>query len=293
MKATTARMGLLLTSLASLLAAGCQGVYFGAINATVRDREVITSEFDPIHHLSLDVFRPAPGSVAPAPVVVFLYGGSWRSGERDYYRFVGTALAARGVLVVIPDYRKAPAAPFPAFMDDAARAVAWTRDHAVENGGDPKQITVMGHSAGAHIAALLGTDAQYLQRVGLAPRDLRGVIGLAGPYDFLPITDPKIKEVFGAESDWPRSQPVNFVNGDEPPFLLIHGSADDTVWPRNSEHLAVKLRAKNEAVTLKIVPGVGHIGLLNGFLSPRFSPVLADSLQFLGVADATVAKRAK
>lgn len=293
MKATPARLGLLATSLASLLVAGCQGVYFSAINATVRDRDVISSEFDPEHRLSLDVFRPAAGSASPAPVVVFLYGGSWRNGERDYYRFVGSALAARGVLVVIPDYRKAPAAPFPAFMDDAARAVAWARDHAAANGGDPKRLTVMGHSAGAHIAALLGTDAQYLQRVGMAPRDLHGVIGLAGPYDFLPITDPKIKEVFGRESDWPRSQPVNFVDGDEPPFLLIHGGADDTVWPRNSEHLAAKLRANNEAVTLKIVPGVGHIGLLNGFLSPRFSPVLADSLQFLGIEDTTAATPAK
>ncbi len=291
MKATVARLGLIATSLAALLTAGCQASYFTAINAVVRDKDVHSVEFDPAHGLALDVFRPASGTRSPAPVVVFLYGGSWRSGERDYYRFVGSALAKRGVLVIVPDYRKAPAAPFPAFMQDAARAVAWARDNAAANGGDPTRITLMGHSAGAHIAALLGTDAQYLKAVGMVPRDLRGVIGLAGPYDFLPITDPDIKEVFGAEPGWPRSQPVNFVDGDEPPFLLIHGDADNTVWPRNSENLAAKLRGRKESVTLKIVPGVGHVGLVNGFLSPRFSPVLADSLQFIGIDPNELATR--
>ena len=285
MKPWIARLGLLPAAVATLIATGCQGAYFATINAGVRDGDVRSFEYDAGHDLALDLYRPV--AARPAPVVVFLYGGSWRNGERNYYRFVGTALARRGVLVIIPDYRKAPAAPFPAFMDDAARAVAWARAHAAEHGGDPARIHVMGHSAGAHIAALLATDDQYLRRVGMAPRDLAGVVGLAGPYDFLPITDPKIKDVFGAEADWPRSQPVNFVDGDEPPFLLLHGGADRTVWPRNSENLAAKLRATGEPVTLTIVPGVSHVGLVNGFLSPRFSPVLADSLQFI---EATAAR---
>jgi len=184
-------------------------------------------------------------------------------------------------VVIVPDYRKSPAYPFPAFMHDAASAVAWSREHVGQYGGDPARIFVMGHSAGAQIAALLGTDARYLRMVGMRPRDLAGIIGLAGPYDFLPITDPKIKTVFGPEKDWPLSQPVNFVDGDEPPFLLLHGASDRKVWPMNSEHLAARLLAQREPVSLQLVPGTGHIGLLSGFLSPRFSPVLDDSLRWI------------
>jgi acetyl esterase/lipase len=217
--------------------------------------------------------------------VVFFYGGSWQSGQRQDYRFVAAALASHGVIAIVPDYRKSPRYPFPAFMQDAAAAVAWSKANAVRYGGDPARIFVMGHSAGGQIAALLATDARYLQAVGMQPHDLAGVIGLAGPYDFLPITDPTIKTVFGPEKDWPLSQPVNFVDGDEPPFLLMHGASDTKVWPMNSEHLAAKLRAQHEAVTLEIVPDTGHIGLINGFASPRFSPVLDDSLRWI---DATV-----
>jgi len=273
--------------LSAALLAGCQGAYFWALNARVPVQEVQTRVYDSDHHLSLDAYRGQ--SAGPAPVVVFIYGGSWQNGERGYYRFVAAAFAREGIATVIPDYRKSPAVAFPAFIDDSARAIAWTRAHATEFGGDPARIYVMGHSAGAHIAALLGTDGSYLARVGMTPRQLSGVIGLAGPYDFLPITDPKIKKVFGAEKDWPASQPVNFVDGDEPPFLLLHGAADKTVWPRNSERLAAKLRAAGESVTLEIIPGVSHVGLVDGFVSAKYSPVLAESLRWIKATPASSA----
>jgi len=269
--------------LAVALLTGCSQVYFWTINAGDRDSRGETASYAPGSDQQLDVYRAR--AHGPAPVVVFFYGGSWRNGQRQDYRFVGKALAERGVVVVIPDYRKAPRYPFPAFMRDAASAVAWTRANIGRYGGDPTRIFVMGHSAGGQIAALLATDAEYLAAVGMRPRDLAGVIGLAGPYDFLPIVDPKIKAVFGAEKDWPRSQPVNFVDGDEPPFLLLHGASDTTVRPMNSEHLATKLQAQRESVVLKIVPATGHIGLLSGFASPRFSPVLEDSLDWISATD--------
>lgn len=285
-KPTLARLALLFAALLPL--AGCQRAFFWAVNASVPERDAETLVFDPVHGLAADVYRP-DGTQA-APVVVFFYGGSWRNGRKEDYRFVGTALARQGLVVVIPDYRKAPANLFPSFMNDAAEAVAWTRTRAASIGGDPGRIFVMGHSAGAHIAALLATDGRYLHAVGMAPRDLRGVIGLAGPYDFLPFTDPKVQQVFGPEQEWPRSQPVNFVDGDEPPFLLLHGADDDLVWPRNSENLTAKLRAANESVTLEILPGVGHISLVEGFAYPRQSPVLDRSLRWIQ-ARAAVAGR--
>ena len=268
----------LLAALLTLVLTACQSVYFHALNLGIGHGESVV--FDAAQGLSLDVYRPVSGE-RNAPVVVFFYGGSWQSGERGYYRFVGEALARRGVLVLIPDYRKAPKDVFPAFMQDGATAVAWARAHAAAYGGDPRRLFLMGHSAGAHIAALLATDGQFLAAQGMRPRDLAGVVGLSGPYDFLPLTDPKVMQALGPPAGWPATQPVNFVDGDEPPFLLLHGDADTTCRPSNSQHLGARLHERGEPVDLVIVPGVGHIGMLNGFRSARFSPALERSVRWI------------
>ncbi len=274
-----------------LALAGCQQAYFRALNLGPVQTPPQSELFDPAHGLALDVYRPAHGS-GSAPVVVFFYGGSWQHGRREFYRFVGHALSEQGFLVLIPDYRKAPEHAFPAFVEDAATATAWARDHAAQWGGDPARIFLMGHSAGAHIAALLGTDARYLDRQGIRPRELAGVIGLAGPYDFLPITDKRIQRVFADRVLWPASQPVNFVDGDEPPFLLLHGDKDNKVWKQNSEHLAARLQAAGEPVRLRILPGIGHLRLVDGFASTRFSPVLAETTGWIRASLAPPAQTA-
>lgn len=281
---TTVRRLLLPTLL--LLLAGCQQTYFRALNAGVAAHPVVSEMFDPALRLSLDVYapeQPRPG----APVVVFLHGGTWRDGSRSDYRFVGEALAARGVLVLIPDYRKAPRHVFPAFMLDAAAATAWAHQNARRLGGDPARLFVMGHSSGGHMAALLGTDARYLARWKLRPRDLAGVIGLAGAYDFLPGKERIVREAFGDESAWPSSQPGNFADGDEPPFLLLHGASDRRVRKSNSERFAALLRARNDPVELRILPRTGHIALVNGFRSPRFSTVIEETLPWIRASPAS------
>lgn len=270
-----------LSALAMLALAGCQQAYFKAINAASSDVEPRTELYDAERDLSLDIY-PALGSRGPAPVVVFLHGGSWQRGRREYYRFVGHALSARGVLVVVPDYRKAPRHRFPTFVEDAAAATAWAREHAAALGGDPARLFLMGHSAGAHMAALVGTDRRYLEPWGLRPADLAGVIGLAGPYEFDAALDRRIeKRVFGDVDEWVRTQPVHFVDGDEPPFLLLHGRSDHRVRAANSESLARRLRGAGRPVTLKLLPRVGHIGLVNGFYSPRFSPALGETVEWM------------
>jgi acetyl esterase/lipase len=268
---------LLAASLAALLLAGCQATYFRAVNLGVDRGE--TRVFDAAAGLSADVYRPAGGGHA-APVVVFLYGGSWQNGQRGYYRFVGRALAGRGFVVVVPDYRKAPAHPFPAFMHDAAAATAWVRGNARAFGGDPARVFLMGHSAGAQIAALLGTDARYLRPHGLRPRDLAGVVGLAGPYDYTPDT-PALQQALGPARGWRDTQPLRFVDGDEPPFLLLHGDRDRTVDPGNADRLATALRARGVAVQAQRLPGVGHVALVNGFRSVRASPVLSRTADWM------------
>ena len=153
----------------------------------------------------LDVYRPRRGD--RAPMVVFFYGGSWQSGARDLYAFLGASLAAQGIVTVVPDYSVYPAARFPAFLEDSARAVAFARTHASEWGADPERLVLMGHSAGAHIAAMLACDPQWLAAAGLdAHRDLAGLIGLAGPYDFLPIESPVLQAIFAVRAAPRRSR---------------------------------------------------------------------------------------
>ncbi len=266
----------------------CQSIFFGAMNAGRASTFAITRTYAPDRGLKLDIYRPKTSS-AGTPVALFFYGGSWRYGSRGEYAFVGQALAAAGILTLVVDYRTAPQPAFPGFEVDAADAVRWARDHAAEYGGDAQRLFLVGHSAGAHIVALLATDAHYLAADGLTPRDLAGVVGIAGPYDFLPLTDPKIIEVFGPESEWPESQPVNFVDGDEPPFLLLHGQGDRIVWPRNSEALEKKLRAAGIAVSYLRYPSLGHFRILAGFRYPRLAPTLRDTAAFINSTPGIVA----
>lgn len=279
------------SSLLTLLLCGCQAMLFSAINATSRDNGLDICRgvaFNADRQLALDVY--APHAARHAPVVVFFYGGSWKSGKRQWYRWIGKVLARHGVLAVIPDYRKYPQARLDGFMHDAADAVAWTHAHAADFGGDPDTLFVMGHSAGAHIAALLATDARWLNAVGMRPAQLSGFIGLAGPYDFLPLTNPDFIDMFGRDrQSQERSQPVFFVDGDEPPMLLLQGTDDHIVDPRNAQSLAKLLRNKGAPVTMRMYPHIGHTALLLS-LSPPLQgkvPTLHDTLQFIHELAAT------
>ncbi|MGH7805827.1 MAG: alpha/beta hydrolase [Candidatus Binatia bacterium] len=255
------------------------------LNAVVRSGRYVQASdvsFGADGRMRLDVYR-SRRAAAPAPIVVFFYGGSWQRGERADYAFVGEALASRGIVTVIADYRIYPPHGFPSFLEDGALAVRWAREHAHEIGGDPGRLFVMGHSAGAHIAAMLAVDRRYLKTVDLDGEMLRGVIGLAGPYDFLPLKDPVLKALFGPEDGLPTTQPVTFVDGAEPPMLLLHGKADRTVGPRNSRRLAARIRERGGAVDEIVYEGVGHVGILLALAAPfRFwAPVLDDTVRFV------------
>lgn len=275
----------LLLLLGSGLLSGCQAVLFRSLNASAGGSNVMMQRdvpFDRAHRLALDVYRPRDAH--NAPVVVFFYGGSWKSGKRQWYRWVGEALARRGMVVVIPDYRQWPKVRLDGFMQDAARAVAWTHMHADEYGGNPDSLFLMGHSAGAHIGALLVTDIHWLAAVGMQPRQLDGFIGLAGPYDFLPLKDADFIDMFGCtHAAQLRSQPVHYVNGDEPPMLLMQGTTDKVVRPRNATSLAMALRQEGEPVELRLYPDIGHSAILLALSRPFRSkaPVLDDSVRFI------------
>ena len=232
----------------------------------------------------LDLYLPG-AVVAPAPVVVFFYGGRWVAGSKTDYRFVGEALAARGFVVVIPDYRLYPEVRFPTFVEDGAAAVAWVRRNIGRFGGEPWQIHLMGHSAGAHIAALLALDRRYLAAAGVEPGTLESFVGLAGPYDFLPLTDATVKRIFAAD-DLAATQPITFAEGSAPRALLLHGGDDRTVLPRNSQHLAAALEAAGGRAQLRLYPDLDHVALVAALAAPLrwLAPVLDDVTGFLRAA---------
>ena len=227
----------------------------------------------------LDVYVPkATGT--ERPVVVFIYGGSWSSGTRDGYQFAGRALAAQGFVVVIPDYRLVPQVRFPGFVQDGAAAVRWAMANAARFGGDGQRIVLMGHSAGAHIAAMLALDEQWLGQDRVA---VRGFVGLAGPYDFLPLDPGAAQNALG---NWPRpaeTQPITYAGAGDPPTLLLAGAKDDTVKPRNSTALADKLKSAGVDATATIYPKVGHVGIVTALSEPfrGKAPVLADTAAFV------------
>jgi len=228
---------------------------------------------------TLDVYRPAARG---APVIVFIYGGSWQNGDKATYSFVGNALARRGYLTVIPDYRVFPQVRFPGFLQDAARAVRWARDNAARFGGDPNNIYLAGHSAGAYNAAMLAYDPRWLGAVGLSQRQIAGFIGLAGPYDFLPLKDKTLATIFGG-ANRRETQPIAYVSRHDPPSLLLAGTFDTTVEASNSTRLAAALEAAGNRVTLRRYPAVGHVTILGGFGTPiaPFVPVLSDIDAFI------------
>jgi acetyl esterase/lipase len=238
--------------------------------------------FGPDPQQRLDVY--VPGTAAgPRPVVVFWHGGRWRYGDKTDYRFVGAALAESGYVVVVANYRHYPQVKMPGFMSDAAQAALWAAAHAAEFGGSQQRLYLMGHSAGAHLAALLTLDPRYFAAAGGPAPRIAGVIGLSGPYDFLPLLEPDVQDMFGPPSIYPESQPINFVRADAPPMLLLHGLDDDTVRPKNSRNLAGALGALGVPVTMKLYPKVSHsdtVAALTSLLRGR-APTLADIRAFV------------
>ena len=232
----------------------------------------------------MDIYLPSDCASAPKPVVFFVYGGSWAHGAKETYSFVGDALPARGFVTVIADYRLVPEVRFPVFIEDGAQALRFVRDNIARFGGAPEAIHMMGHSAGAYNAMMLTLDKRYLAAVGMRAGDVRSIVGLSGPYDFLPFDIDVTKEAFGNARDPARTQPINFARRDAPPVFLATGSEDMTVLPRNSEHLASALRkAGARSVSLKIYYGLGHAGTATALsrLLQWQAPVLDDVVTFL------------
>ncbi|HTI31195.1 MAG TPA: alpha/beta hydrolase [Sphingomonas sp.] len=204
---------------------------------------------------SLDIWD-VPGGKSPKPVLIFWYGGGWVKGSKEDYGFAARAYAAKGYLVVVPDYRLVPEVRFPAFVQDGAAAVKWVEANIARYGGDPQRIAFAGHSAGAHTAIMLATDPRYLRAAGVDPKVVFGAVGLSGPYDFYPFTGRAIAAMAGV--DYRLTQPVLLATRDTPPLMLVTGTEDTTVRPKNARNLARRLGELGAPAVLKEYPGLNH-----------------------------------
>lgn len=262
----------------------------GLINALVPDGSHTLLEglpYGPHERQRMDVYLPRP-AVPGAPMAVFFYGGSWSSGERADYKFVGEALAAQGIVTAVADYRLSPDVRYPVFLQDSAEAVKHALDQAGSWGVSPRRVHLMGHSAGAYNAAMLALDPRWLQEAGARREQIAGWVGLAGPYDFLPIRAPEVQTAF----EWPGtpldSQPLFHARRPDasapPRVLLMAARRDKVVSPeRNTLGLAQALSERGQAVQVDLFDGVSHATLIGAMAAPLrgLAPVLDTVRQFL------------
>jgi acetyl esterase/lipase len=243
------------------------------LNSLVPTEEMTATRniaYGALNRQQLDVYAPTStqSTSAKRPVVVFFYGGSWDSGSKDSYLFVAEALTSKGFIAVIPDYRIYPEVIYPEFLNDGASAFQWTKDNIEKYGGDVNNIFVAGHSAGAHIAAMLAFDQTWLAAQKLSTTSIRGFIGLAGPYDFLPLTSARLKEIFPSTEIQALSQPIRYARGNAPPALLLAGDADTIVGLKNTRNFSARIRELNGRVKEKYYAGVGHVKIVTALAAP-------------------------
>jgi acetyl esterase/lipase len=236
----------------------------------------------------LDVYIPANTMEKQLDVLVFFYGGRWTYGAKEDYRFVAATFVKEGFIVVIPDYRKYPQVRFPAFVEDGAKAVGWVIDHIAELHGNPARIHVVGHSAGAQIGALLAADPHYLADVG-KDRSLtvHDFAGLAGPYAFTP-DEPDLEDIFGPPQNYPNMQVTTFIDGTQPPMLLLYGNKDTAVKLANLERLEQRIKQRGGCVRSRIYPNADHTDLIEAlsWWNRQRVPVAEDITKFFGACRA-------
>jgi acetyl esterase/lipase len=253
-------------ALLGLVLAACSPL--SALNILVPERGFERAEgiaYGPQQRQHLDVYVPHAHDATPLPVIVFFYGGAWQGGNRAEYLFMAQALASQGFVVVVPDYRVYPEAKYPVFVEDGALAVAWVVRNIATHGGDPNRVVLMGHSAGAHIAAMLAYNRRFLD--ANARNAIKGFVGLAGPYDFKP-SEAVIETILGAEGGSELAMPAHWVRGGEPPSLLLTGDEDTRVEPGNTDRLARRLHAVGSPVEVRHYTSLNHSTLLVRFAAP-------------------------
>lgn len=241
---------------------------------------------NPAQHLELWV--PEGRTERPWPLTVFYHGGGWHSGEPADYRFVARTFAEHGFATALVGYRLVPEGRFPAMLQDSAAGLAWLTRHARQHGVAGTRAVLAGHSAGAYNAVMLALDPQWLTKAGVSASAVAGVVGLAGPYDFYPFTSDSGRNALGHVQPPAATQPISFVRADIPPLLLMSGTADTVVRPRNSRVLDRAIHAAGGPSEAILFDGMGHAGIVMA-LSKPFSQNDVVTRELIGFARARLA----
>lgn len=238
---------------------------------------------------NLNVF--APKKAEKAPVLIFIHGGSWNSGRKEIYDFMGSRLARRGVVTVIIDYPLAPAYQLPAMEKASAKAIKWVKENIANYGGDPEQIYVSGHSAGGHLAALVAIKKEPWQELGMS-NPLKGAI-LNDPagldwYWFL----TERKEKYDAEDNydaftsnpetWKTYSPIYELDGKEIPLLILEGERTYPGIRLTIDRFRNEAESKGTNLTYSFYPKTKHIPMITQFFF-TWSKGYEDVLGFMGV----------
>lgn len=274
----------ILSAFTALIISGCTQLGLGLANlpanlSNAKIKEDIS--YGSKDWQKLDIYIPGNPQKSKLPVITFFYGGRWSEGSKDLYRFIGKAFNDKGYIVVIADYSKYPSVKFPVFVNDAAAAIAWTYRNIDQYGGDNKNIFVSGHSSGAHIGALALADTRYLKEFDLTPDIVTAFAGIAGPYDFVPQAED-LKDMFGPPEQYPQMQVTSFIDGSEPPMLLLWGEKDTAVAERNHKLLSEKIREQDGDVEVKTYKDINHVEIVAAltWFWPYKTPVYQDILSF-------------
>ena len=274
----------MLSVFSALIITGCTQVGVGVANIPAHFSDIEIKKdvaYGDQDWQKLNLYIPNKMETKNSPVIVFFYGGRWTDGSKNMYSFVGQAFAEKGYIVVIADYSKYPNVKFPVFVEDGAKAIAWTHSNIANYGGNPENLFVSGHSSGAHIGALVTADERYLKAEGKSTNIISAFAGLAGPYDFVPDAED-LKDIFGPPSNYPQMTVTTFIEGSEPPMLLLWGAKDEAVWERNIKLLSEKIEKENGSVETKIYPNLDHVGIISSltWFMRNKAPVLNDVTTF-------------
>jgi acetyl esterase/lipase len=242
-----------------------------------KDLVYVAGSANPKHRV--DVY--APPNARGAPVVHFIHGGYWIKGDKDFlapitglYGSVGVALARRGVVTFVPSYRLAPEVGIDGILDDVVAALKFTKEHAAEYGGDPSRLYVVGHSAGGHLTALLGSDPEVMQRRGLAPSAVAGFMPISAIWDVGDMHDKQdaafnervTYPVFGRDpSKYAAYSPLVRIGPGAPPFAIVVGTRDYPYLIPQANHARDRLTAVGAAPELHAVEGNDHDAMVLRF----------------------------
>lgn len=229
---------------------------------------------------SLDIYLPQEGYRRNQ--LVFLHGGSWRSGHKDEYAYLGAALSAYGIACAVVGYRLFPQVRYPVFVEDVAHAINWLRRDGGRYGFSDEPMYVMGHSAGAHIACLVAMDDRFHSLIDAV--SIAGVIGLSGVYRFRPETSPLYRDIFmAAEPDFEVVKPISYVGKDKVPLMMLHGEMDEVIGVRNAQHMLSAATKAGQQAILHVQPGYGHVRPIFDFLPfmPNHQRMMSQLLTFM------------